>query len=71
MIGPRHVPADPLGTLNSAAEVGRQARGAGAARLLLTHLQPGADPDASAGAAMRTFQEWIGVATGGLVVDLP
>jgi ribonuclease BN (tRNA processing enzyme) len=66
-----HVPSDSLGTLNSAAEVGRQAYGAGAERLLLTHLHPGTDPAASVDAAGRSFREWIGIATGGLVVELP
>lgn len=65
------VPSDSLGTLNSAADVGRQAHRAGAERLLLTHLHPGTVPETSIGAAARTFREWIGVATGGLVVELP
>ncbi len=47
-----------------------QASRAGAARLLLTHLLPGTDPDASRAAASRSFGEWIEVATGGLVVEL-
>jgi len=64
------VPADTVGRLNSALEVGRQARRAGAARLVLTHLQPGTDPGASLDAAGRAYQEWIAVATGGLVVEL-
>jgi len=64
------VPDDSLGLLNCARDVGRQAQQAGAARLLLTHLQPGTDPDESRDAARRAFPEWIGVATGGLVVEL-
>jgi ribonuclease BN (tRNA processing enzyme) len=64
------VPADSATSLNSALEVGRQASRAGAARLLLTHLWPGTDPEASRAAAGRAFREWIGVAAGGLVVEL-
>jgi ribonuclease BN (tRNA processing enzyme) len=65
------VPSESIGTLNSVLEVGRQAHRAGARRLLLTHLQPGTDPDASVDAARRTYGEWIGFATGGLIVELP
>jgi len=64
------VPSTLVGSLNSALEVGRQASQAGVARLLLTHLWPGTDPEASRTAASRSFREWIGVAAGGLVVDL-
>lgn len=64
------VPADSAASLNSALEVGRQASRAGAARLLLTHLWPGTDPEASRAAASRAFGEWIGVAASGLVVDV-
>ena len=42
------VPPGNAGVLNSALEVGRQAHRAGAARLMLTHLMPGTDPEASA-----------------------
>jgi ribonuclease BN (tRNA processing enzyme) len=65
------VPNDSTGALNSALEVGRQAHRAGVARLVLTHLQPGTDPGESGAAARRGYDGWIGVATGGLVVDLP
>jgi ribonuclease BN (tRNA processing enzyme) len=64
------VPAASAASLNSALEVGRQASRAGAARLLLTHLWPGTDPEDSRAAAGRAFREWIGVAVGGLVVEL-
>jgi ribonuclease BN (tRNA processing enzyme) len=64
------VPATSEGRLNSALEVGRQATAAGAARLMLTHLWPGTDPEASRAAASRTFRDWIGVAAGGQVVEL-
>jgi len=65
------VPDDAFGTLNSAQEAGRQAREAGAVRLVLTHVMPGTDPEASRSAARRAYPDWIGVATGGLVVELP
>ena len=64
------VPATSAGNLNSALEVGRQAAQAGAGRLLLTHLWPGTDPEASRAAASRAFQDWVGVATGRLVMEL-
>jgi ribonuclease BN (tRNA processing enzyme) len=64
------VPATSVGKLSSAVDAGRQASRAGAARLLLTHLWPGTDPEAARTAARHAFGEWIGVATGGLVVDL-
>ena len=64
------VPAGNAGVLNCALDVGRQATQAGAARLLLTHLLPGTDPQASRTAAARSFGGWIGVASGGVMVDL-
>ena len=64
------VPSGNAGVLNSALEVGRQARRAGAGRLMLTHLMPGTDQQASHVAAARSYSGRIDVATGGLVVDL-
>jgi ribonuclease BN (tRNA processing enzyme) len=64
------VPSGNGGVLNSAREVGRQAARAHAARLMLTHLMPGTDPEASRAAAARSYGDWIGVATGAMVVDL-
>ena len=64
------VPEGSAGWLNSALEVGRQARRADAARLVLTHLQPGTDADASRSAAGRSFDRSIEVATPGLVVEI-
>ena len=58
------------GNLNSALEVGRQASQAAAARLLLTHLWPGTDSEASRAAAGRTFDGPVDVAAAGQVVDL-
>jgi ribonuclease BN (tRNA processing enzyme) len=66
-----HVPADVVGWLNSALEVGRQADRAAAKRLVLTHLWPGTDPNASRAAAARAFQGPLAVATPGLAVELP
>lgn len=56
--------------LNSALEVGRQASRAKAARLMLTHLMPGTDPAASRMAASRSYDDWIGVAAPGSIVEL-
>jgi len=64
------VPSGNVGVLNSALEVGRQAHRAGAARLMLTHLVPGTDPEASRAAASRSFADWIAVATPGTIVEL-
>ena len=64
------VPAGAAGNLNSAIEVGRQASRAGAAQLVLTHLWPGTDPEAAHAAASRAFDRSIGVAVGGLVIEL-
>ena len=64
------LPAGNAGVLNSALEAGRQADRAGAARLMLTHLMPGTDPEASRAAASRSFQDWIAVATPGTIVEL-
>ena len=60
------VPTGNVGALNCAVEVGRQAARARATRLLLTHLMPGTDPEASRAAAARAYGEWIDVATSGL-----
>jgi ribonuclease BN (tRNA processing enzyme) len=64
------VPLGNAGVLNSAAHVGHQARWAGATRLMLTHLLPGTDPEASRAAASRSFDDWIAVATPGTIVEL-
>lgn len=64
------VPTGNARVLNCALDVGRQARQARAARLMLTHLLPGTDPEASRTAAARSFGQWIGVADGGVIVDL-
>lgn len=64
------VPDDAIGALNSALEVGKQAFRAAARRLLLTHLQPGTDAQASRDAARRSFEDWIGVTDPDVVVEL-
>jgi ribonuclease BN (tRNA processing enzyme) len=64
------VPDDAVGYLNSAREVGEQARRAGADRLVLTHLQPGTDPVAARDAARRGFPAQVDVAIPGLVIDV-
>jgi ribonuclease BN (tRNA processing enzyme) len=64
------VPAPSAGRLNCASEVGRQAERARVGRLVLTHLWPGTDPEASRAAAARAFPDWIGVAAPGVVVEL-
>lgn len=64
------VPVDMVGLLNCALDVGRQASRAAAKRLLLTHLWPGSDPEASRVVAARSFQDELAVARPGMVVDL-
>ena len=64
------VPPGNVGALNSALDVGRQADRAMAARLMLTHLMPGTDVDASQAAAARSYRGPIDVATAGVEVDL-
>ena len=64
------VPSGNAGVLNCALEVGRQALRARAARLVLTHLLPGTDPDASRIAASRSFDGPISVASPSMVVEL-
>jgi ribonuclease BN (tRNA processing enzyme) len=65
---PEQVPADSARYLSSARQAGRYAADAGVGRLLLTHLMPGTDPDASREAA-GAFNGSIDVATTGLVVQ--
>lgn len=64
------VPDDAARWLNSALEVGRQARQAQVGRLVLTHLFPGTDPAAARAAARRSYAGWTGVAAPGLVVEI-
>lgn len=64
------VPDELVGALSSADDAGRQAAEAGVDRLVLTHLMPATDPDASVAAARRSFAGPIDVARPGLVIDL-
>ena len=64
------VPSGNTGALNSALEVGRQADRAKAERLMLTHLMPGTDREASRAAATRSYAGPIEVAMVGVTVDL-
>jgi ribonuclease BN (tRNA processing enzyme) len=64
------VPEDSRRYLSSARQAGRQAMGADARHLLLTHLQPGTDATAAQAAAKAGYDGEIGIATSGLVFDL-
>jgi ribonuclease BN (tRNA processing enzyme) len=65
------VPEDDRHYLSSARQAGRQAADADVGHLLLTHLWPGTDPAAARTAAADGYEGQIGVATAGLVFDLP
>lgn len=65
-----HVPEGSRRTLSSARLAGRQAAAAGARHLILTHLQPGTDPEAARAAASDEYAGEVGVATADLVLDL-
>jgi ribonuclease BN (tRNA processing enzyme) len=67
---PEQVPASVAGTLSSARQAGEDAAGAGAGRLLLTHLLPGTAPDRAEAAARAAFSGEVGIASGGVVADL-
>jgi ribonuclease BN (tRNA processing enzyme) len=64
------VPAAAASHLSSARQAGEAAAAAGAGRLLLTHLLPGTDPDQAEDAARRAWDGELGVARGGVVVEL-
>lgn len=67
---PDHVPVADAPYLTSARQAGSQAAHADAARLMLTHLWPGTDPDAARDAAAQTFQNEITIATNGMTTEL-
>ena len=67
---PQEVPEKQAGGLNTAAAVGGQAAAAGVGQLVLTHLFPTSDPEASRAAAARLYGGPISVAEPGLVLDL-
>jgi ribonuclease BN (tRNA processing enzyme) len=64
------VPDDARPYLTSARQAGRQARQAGAGRLLLTHLWPGSDRAAVTAEARAEYPGRTGTAAGGMAVDL-
>jgi ribonuclease BN (tRNA processing enzyme) len=65
------VPEESRRHLTSARQAGLQARDAGARHLLLTHLQPGTNAAAAQEAAGAGYDGAIGIATSGLIFDLP
>jgi ribonuclease BN (tRNA processing enzyme) len=65
------VPEDSRRYLTSARHAGQQARDADARHLVLTHLQPGTDATAARDAARAGYDGEIGIATSGLIFDLP
>lgn len=67
---PDEVPEHAKQYLSSARIAGRQAAEAGAARLLLTHLWPGTDPQIAAATARGTYNGPVDVAVGNLSLDL-
>jgi ribonuclease BN (tRNA processing enzyme) len=67
---PDQVPASAARHLSSARQAGQAAAAAGAGRLLLTHLLPGAAPEPAERAARRAYGGEVAVARGGMVVDL-
>jgi ribonuclease BN (tRNA processing enzyme) len=64
------VPEDSRPYMSSAAGAAARAAEAGAARLLLTHLWPGTDPETALSAAAPHYDGDLAVATPGLTVDL-
>jgi len=63
------VPPEIVGSLSSAADVGREAATSGVERLVLTHLMPNTNEADAAAAAARYFASSIAVARPGLVVE--
>ncbi len=64
------VPDESRAFLFSARQAGELASEAGAKRLVLTHLMPGADPERSLAAARRRYQGDVTVAHSGETYDL-
>jgi ribonuclease BN (tRNA processing enzyme) len=56
--------------LSTADQAGQHAAGAGAGRLVLTHLWPGTDPAAARTAARRAYPADLDVAAPGMIIDL-
>jgi ribonuclease BN (tRNA processing enzyme) len=64
------VPPEIVGSLSSAADVGREARAGKVQRLVLTHLMPKTDEADAIAAAAGSFTGPIAVALPGLVVEI-
>ncbi|MEX0629102.1 MAG: MBL fold metallo-hydrolase [Chloroflexota bacterium] len=64
------VPAEIVGSLSSAADVGREAGAGGVQRLVLTHLMPETGEAEAIAAAARFFAGPISVARPGFVVEV-
>jgi ribonuclease BN (tRNA processing enzyme) len=64
------VPAQIIGSLSSAADVGQEAARSGVERLVLTHLMPNTNEADTVAAAGRSFANGIAVARPGLVVEV-
>lgn len=64
------VPPEVMGSLSSAADVGREAAAGGVQRLVLTHLIPKTNQADAVAVAARYFAGPISVARPGLVVDV-
>ena len=64
------VPEDSRQYISSARQAGREARHAGAGRLLLTHLMPGTDHGAALAAARAEYGGSVDVAAPGVVLDV-
>lgn len=62
------MPDELLGSLSTARDAGRQAAEAGVHQLVLTHLAPGTDPEASMAVAREQFRGPVAVALPGLSV---
>jgi ribonuclease BN (tRNA processing enzyme) len=63
------VPSEIVGSLSSAADVGREAATGGVQRLVLTHLMPKTNEAEAVAAAARYFASAIAVARPGLIVE--
>ncbi|MHB1509771.1 MAG: MBL fold metallo-hydrolase [Acidimicrobiales bacterium] len=67
---PGDVPEDSVGQLASAYQAGEYVAAANVRHLVLTHLWPGAQPDAARAAARRSFDGPVSVAVPGLAIDV-
>ena len=67
---PEAVPADAARSLSSARQAGQDAARAAVDRLVLTHLQPGTDPEIARDAAAAAYDGAVTVARPGTIVDL-